>query len=161
MCWLVQMLKILYLFFIRASVVRLSLIPEVSEGLELLPLGRRTHLQLSVNNLSRNGRGRRWEASQLWRDPGDDRAGSWSGQHEPHLGTSISFHLSTLVFSSSLFGLYQNPLNVWMVDFAGWRASSSVRYNENEITQVFKLSVTRSGTYWITALYWTAIKVVN
>ena len=46
MCWLVQMLKILYLFFIRASVVRLSLIPEVSEGLELLLLGRRSHLQL-------------------------------------------------------------------------------------------------------------------
>ena len=132
MCWLVQMLKILYLFFIRASVVRLSLIPEVSEGLELLLHGRRSHLHLSVNNLSRNGWGRRWEASQLWRDPGDDGAGSWSGQHEPHLGTSISFHLSTSVFSSSLFGLYQNPLNVWMVDFAGWPRQVS----ENENTSV-------------------------
>ena len=121
MCWLVQMLKILYLFFIRASVVRLSLIPEVSEGLELLPLGPRSQLQLSVNNLSRNGRGRRWETSQLWRDPGDDGAGSWPGQHEPHQGTSNSFHLSTSIFSSSLFGPYKNRFKcLWKVAFGGW-----------------------------------------
>ena len=164
MCWLVQMLKILYLFFIRASVVRLSLIPEVSEGLELLLLGRRSHLQLYNS------------PSIIWaemgegedeRPPNFDEILEMTGLDPDQVSMSHIWELSFLFIylpRSSVLHSLGFIRTVWMSlnGWFCWLASSSVRYNENEITQVFKLSVTRSGTNWIiTALYLTAIKVVN